>query len=119
MQGFACKVVETAQAHIEISNKYNEPKSSANLIKSENARLSKSLKAAKATFYIRETELKQIEWQAEYYKDKSSSIEMYTTVKVRAEMLKEYTKGKSSSLDSKAAFKDREKMKMLYSESKG
>ena len=96
-EAFARKVVEVAQMHNEIPNRYNELKSIANLIKSENAHLSKSLKAAESTFSIWEAELKRVEQQVKYYEDKSSSIEMFTTVKVRAEMLKEYSEGKASS----------------------
>ena len=93
------KVVEIVQAYNEISNKYNELNSTADLMKRKNAFLLKSLKAVEETFSIQEAELKQVEWHAEYYEDKSSSIEMHTTVKVRAKMLKEYIERKTFSWD--------------------
>ena len=88
-------------------------------MKSENARLSKKLKEVEAALSAQEAELKKVETKAEYYDEKSTSIELFTTVKVHAEMLKEYTEGKISSWDSEVAFSAWEKMKTLYSESNG
>ena len=90
--------------HNEIFNKYNELKSFADLIKNENAYLSKNLKAAEATLAAKEAELKQVESKAEYYEDKSTSIKLFTTVKVYTEILKEYSEGKISSWDPEVAF---------------
>ena len=111
--------METTQVHNEILNKYNQLNSIADLMKSKNAHLSKILKVAEATLSLQKAELNQVEQQAKYYKDKSSSIKMYTMVKVRVEMLKEYTKGKTSSWDPEVAFKAWEKMNTLYSEFEG
>ena len=47
------------------------------------------------------------------------SIELFTIVKVRVEMLKEYTEDKISSWDPDVAFSAWEKMKTLYLESDG
>ena len=41
--------------------------------------------------------MRKVELRAEYYEDKSNSIEIFTTVKVRAKIMKEFTNGKSSS----------------------
>ena len=104
-------------AQNEISKKYNELHSAMDLMKSENAHLTKSLKEVETTISVRVAELKRVEWHADYYEDKSSSIKMYTTVKVRAEIMKKFAKGKTSSWNPEAAFKSSEKMKTLYSES--
>ena len=101
------------------SEKYNEPKSSNDLTKSENARLSKKLKEAEVALSAKEAELKQVEYKAEYFGDNSISIKLFTTVKVYAEMLKEYAEGRISSWDLKAAFIAWKKMKTLYLESNG
>ena len=92
-KAFAQKVVEIGQAHNEISSKYNELKSTTNLMKNENTRLSKILKVTEATLSVREAELKRVEQRAEYYEDKYSSIEIFTTIKVHADMLKEFSRG--------------------------
>ena len=46
-------------------------------------------------------------------------MKLFTTVKVRAEMLKEYTKGKFFAWDPEDAFSTWEQMKLLYSDSEG
>ena len=89
--------------HKDISKNYNELQSSADLMKSEKARLSKNLIVAEATLSTKEAELKRVESKVEYYEDKSTSIGLFTTVKVHAEMLKEYYEGKTSSWDPKVA----------------
>ena len=63
----------------------------------------------KATLSAREDEFKKVEFNVEYYKDKSISIELFTTIKVRAKMLKEYTEGKNYSWDPEAALSAWEK----------
>ena len=118
-EAFAQKLVEVVQSHNQVSEKFNELKSSADLLKSENTRLSKSLKEAETTIFVREAELKKVEQKAEYYEDKSSSMKMYTTVKIYAEMKRQFLDGKASSWDTKASFKSWEKMKTLYSKSEG
>ena len=111
--------MEAIQAHNKVLRKYNELNSTADLLKSENACLSKSLKKAEATISLREVELKQVEQRVEYYQDKSSSMEMYTTVKIRVEMMRDFLDEKASSWDIKAISALGEKMKTLYSESEG
>ena len=91
--------------HNELSKKYNELSSTVDLLKSENAHLSKRLKEEEGSITVREAELKRFKQRAEYYEDKSSSIEMYITVKVRTEMMREYLGGKASSWDTEAEFK--------------
>ena len=71
----------------------------------------------KAAFSTQEAKFKKVESKAKYYKDKSTSIELFTTVKVCAEMLKEYIEGRISSWDTEVAFSTWEKMKTFYSES--
>ena len=95
-EAFARKVTEVVQAYNDISRKYNELQNVVDLMKNENAHLTKSLNEAKATISVREAELKRAEQQTEYYEDKSSSTEMFTTIKVRAKMMKEFTEGKTS-----------------------
>ena len=65
---------EAVQAHNNISEKYKELQAFANLMKSENAHLSKKLKAMKTALSAREVEFKKVESKAEYYEDKSTSI---------------------------------------------
>ena len=111
------KFAEAIQEHNTLCENYNELKSFADLKESENARLSKELKEVKAALSSREAEFRKVESKAEYYKDKSTSIKLFTTVKVRAELLKEYTEGRISSWDTKVTFSAWKKMKTLYSES--
>ena len=96
-ENFARKLAKAVQSHNNISEKYNELKASSDLMKNENARLTRKLKESEAVLSAWEAEFKKVESKAEYYEDKSTSIELFTTVKVRAEMLKEYTEGKLSS----------------------
>ena len=98
------RFAEAVQVHNNISDKYNELKSFVDLMKSENARLSKNLKAAEVALFAKEAKLKQVEFNAKYYEDKSTSINLFTIVKVHADMLKEYSEGKISSRDPEAAF---------------
>ena len=53
----------------------------------------------------REAELKEVQSKAEYYKEKSTRIVLFTMVKIQVEMLKEYTEDKSSSWNPDEAFK--------------
>ena len=75
------KLTEAILVHNLLSEKYNELKSSVDLKESENARLKKKLKEVEVAFSAREAELKKVESKAEYYEDKSMSIELFTTVK--------------------------------------
>ena len=103
--------------HNILSEKYNEPTTSANHKERENAHLGKELKKVKAALFVWEAKFKKVESKAEYYEDKSTSIKLFTTVKVHAEMLKEYIEGKISTWDLEAAFSAWEKMKALYLDS--
>ena len=80
-------------------------------MKSENVRLTKKLKEVKATLSAQDAKLQKVMDKAEYYKNKYRSIEMFTTVKVRTEVIQEYVDGKSSSWNLEADFKSWEKMK--------
>ena len=53
--------MELVQAHNEILKKYNNLYTAANLIKSENARLTKSLREAEVTISVRDVKLKRVE----------------------------------------------------------
>ena len=86
-------------------------------MKNENVCLKKKLEEVEAALSAQETELKKVKSKAEYYEDKSTSMKLFTTVKVRAEMLKEYTKGKFFAWDPEDAFSTWEQMKLLYSDS--
>ena len=116
---FAQRLVEAVQAYNNIFKKYNELKDFADLMKSENARLSKKLKEAEVALYVPEAEFKKVESMAEYCEDKSTNIELFNVFKVRAEMVKEYTEGTIFSWDPEATFSAWEKMKTLYLESDG
>ena len=72
-----------------------------------------------AAYSTQNAELKEVWSKAEYLEDKSMSIKLFTTVKVRVEMVKEYKEGKLLDWDPKAAFSAWEKMKLLYSDSEG
>ena len=96
-EAYARKVTEVAQAYNDITNKYNELQTASDLMKSENARLKKKLKEAEETISIQEVELKKVELKVEYYKEKSHSIEMFTTIKVLTKIMTKFTEGKSSS----------------------
>ena len=67
-------------------------------MKSENAHLTKKLKESEKTITVREDKLKKVEQKAKYYEDKCTSIEMFTTIKVRVEMMKEFVEGKTVGL---------------------
>ena len=58
------KLVEAVQVHNQVSETFNDLKSSADLLKSENTRLLKSLKEAETTISIQEAELKWVEQKA-------------------------------------------------------
>ena len=113
----ARKLTEVVQTRNILSEKYNELKSSFDLKESENAHFSRKLKEVEEALFAWEVELKKVKSDAEYYEDKSTSIELFTTVKVHVEILKEYTEGKLSSWDPEATFSVWEKMRTLYSRS--
>ena len=66
-----------------------------------------------------EAELKEVKTKADCYEDKSMSIKLFTTVKVRVEMVKDYKEGMMSTWDLEVAYSTWEKMKLLYSDSEG
>ena len=86
-------------------------------MKGENTHLLKKLKEAEAIISVQEAELKKVEEKFEYYVDKYYSIETFTSMKVRAEIMKEFKDGKSSSSDPEADFMYWEQIKTFYSES--
>ena len=86
-------------AYNEISTKYNDLQASSDLIKGENASLSKKLKEAKAIISMQKAKLRKIDYKAKYYEDKSRIIKMFTIVKVPVEIMKDFTEGKFSSWD--------------------
>ena len=67
----------------------------------------------------REAELEEVRSKAEHYEDKSMSMKLFTTVKVRAEMIKDFLEGKMSTWDPVAASSAWEEIKLLYSDSEG
>ena len=74
------------------------------------------MKETKATFFEWNREHEKVDGKAEYYEEKSRSIEMFNTIKVCAELLREFIDGKSSSWNPEAKFIAWEKMKTLYFE---
>ena len=115
----ARKLVEAVQTHNNLSVKYNELEVASDETKRENARLKKKLEEADAELFAQEIELKEAKSKAEHFEDKSTSMKLFTTVKVRTEMLKEYKEGQFSTWDPEAAFSAWEQMKLLYYDSKG
>ena len=64
--------------------KFNELKFTADDKGKENVRLKKKLEEVEAILSTREAELKEVQSKVEYYDENSTSIKMFTTVKVRA-----------------------------------
>ena len=93
------------QAYNDIASKYNELQIDSELMKSENSHLTKKIKEDEAIISVREVVLKKVERKVEYYEEKSSSIEIFMTVKVCVEMINEFTEGKSYSWNPEAEFK--------------
>ena len=98
------KLIEAAQAYKNLSEKFNKLKSEVDDKGNENARLKKRLEELEVAHSAQEAELKEAQSKAEYYEDKSMSMNLFTTVKVRAEMVKDYTKGRMSAWNPEAAF---------------
>ena len=67
----------------------------------------------------RDKELTDARYKADYYEDKSTSMKLFTTVKVREEMTKEYSEGKATNWDLAVASLAWEEMKLLYSDLEG
>ena len=61
----------------------------------ENIRLKKKVEELEAIFSIQDKELADAQYKADYYEDKSTSMKLFTTVKVRAEMTREFSEGKA------------------------
>ena len=105
--------------HNKLSNQYNALKKSADTKEGENARLKKKIEELEAVISARDKEMKDAQYRADYYEDKSTSMKLFTTVKVRAEMMKEFSEGKATGWDPIAASSAWEEMKLLYSDSDG
>ena len=90
---------EAVESYNNLSSQYNVHKKDADVKEDENARLKKTVEDLEALLSAREKELKDAQFKGEYYEDKSTSMKLFTTVKVRAEMTKKYSKGKALSWD--------------------
>ena len=64
------------------SSQYNVLKKDVNVKEEENARLKKRVEDLEALMTAREKELKDAQFKVEYYEDKSTSMKLFTTVKV-------------------------------------
>ena len=107
------------QAHNNLSDRFNKFKYEVDSKESENVLLKKRVEELEATYSIQNAELKELWSKVEQLEDKSMSIKLFTTVKVRAEMVKEFKEGKTSDWDPEAAFSAWEKMKLLYLDFEG
>ena len=105
--------------HNKLSDQYNVLKKSAEAKEGENARLKKKIEDLEALISARDKELKDAQYRADYYEDRSTSMKLFTTVKVRAEMMKEFSEGRATDWDPVAAASAWEEMKLLYSDSEG
>ena len=105
------KFSEAVKSYNNLSGQHNDLKKDADA--------KKKVEDLEALMSVREKELKDSQSKVEYYEDKSTSMKLYTTVKVRAEMTKEYSEGKATTWDPAAASSAWEEMKLLYSDSKG
>ena len=72
-----------------------------------------------ALISVRDKELTDARYKADYYEDKLTSMKLFTTMKVRVEMTKEYSDGMATNWDLAAASSAWEEMKLLYSDSEG
>ena len=85
----------------------------------DNVRLKKKVEELEALVSVWDKELADAWYKVDYYEDKSTSMKLFTTVKIRAEMTKEYSEGKVANWDLAAASSAWEEMKLLYSDSEG
>ena len=72
------------ETYNKLSDQYNTFKKSADAKDGENARLKKKVEDLEALISSRDKELKEAQYRADYYEDKSTSMKLFTTVKVRA-----------------------------------
>ena len=63
------------------SSQYNVLKKDVNVKEEENARLKKRVEDLEALMSVREKELKDAQFKAKYYEDKSTSMKLFTTIK--------------------------------------
>ena len=110
---------EAVESYNNLFGQYNDLKKDADVKGEENIRLKKRVEDLEALMSVWEKELKDAQVKAEYYEDKLTSMKLFTTVKVQAEMARDYSEGKASSWDLVAASSAWEEMKLLYSDSKG
>ena len=103
----------------KLSDQYNVLKKGANAKDGENARLKKKVQDLEALISARDKELKDAQYSVDYYEDRSTSMKLFTTMKVRAEMMKEFSEGRATNWDPVAASSAWEEMKFLYSDSEG
>ena len=110
---------EMAETYNKLSGQYNDLKKSIDLKDAENARLKKKIEELEVDVSARDKALKDAQYKADYFEDRSMSMKLFTTVKIRAEMVKEFSEGKTTAWDLEAASKAWEEMKLLYSDSEG
>ena len=107
------------ETYNKLSDQYNALKKSADAKDGENARLKKKVEDLEALISARDKELKDAQYRVDYYEDRSTSMKLFTTVKVRAEIMKEFSEGRATDWDPVAATSAWEEMKLLYSDSEG
>ena len=78
------KFAEAVQVYNNLYEKFNELKFTADDKGKENVRLKKKLEEVEAILSAREEKFKEVQSKVEYYDENSTSIKMFTTVKVRA-----------------------------------
>jgi len=118
-EAFTLKFLEVVEMYNNLSGQYNDLKKEAETRDTENARLKKKVEDLEALISAREKELKDAQYRADSYEEKSTSIKLFTTVKVRAKKTKEFSEGKATDWDPAAAASAWEEIKLLYSDSEG
>ena len=101
------------ETYNKLSGQYNDIKKSIDLKDAENARLKKKVEELEAEVSARDKALKDAQYRANYFEGKSTSMKLFTTVKIRAEMVKEFSEGKAT------ASSAWEEIKLLYSDLEG
>ena len=66
----------------KLSGQYNDLKKGADAKDAENAHLKKKVEDLEDLVSARDKELKDAQYRADYYEDKSMSMKLFTTVKV-------------------------------------
>ena len=79
---FAQKFFEAVKSYNNLSSQYKVLKKDADVKEDENACLKKRVEDLETFLSARENEIKDAQFKAEYYEDKSTSMKLYTTVKV-------------------------------------